>query len=199
MTPEEISMFGTHTVPLLRFPKYVWEDGEIFNGDIEIVNYGEKSLQSEVLYQIEEEGKIVYSGKFPSILIPQGKTTSIGQLQYTVNSGSFGKKLEIQISIKDTSYKNRWSIWVFPKNSQERMPEKVLLTKSLHEAISQLRNGGKVLLLADQLGEKKNKIYSAFDPVFWSATWFVGQDTDVSGATLEIRIRHWPYFQQMMY
>lgn len=182
MTPEEFSMFGTHTVPLLRFPKYVWEDGEIFNGDIEIVNYGEKSLQSEVLYQIEEEGKIVYSGKFPSILIPQGKTTSIGQLQYTVNSGSFGKKLEIQISIKDTSYKNRWSIWVFPKNNQERMPEKVLLTKSLQEAISQLRNGGKVLLLADQLGEKKNKIYSAFDPVFWSATWFVGQDTDVSGA-----------------
>ena len=112
MTPEEFSMFGTHTVPLLRVPKYVWEDGEIFNGDIEIVNYGEKSLQ------IEEEGKIVYSGKFPSILIPQGKTTSIGQLQYTVNSGSFGKKLEIQISIKDTSYKNRWSIWVFPKNSQ---------------------------------------------------------------------------------
>ena len=35
------------------------------------------------------------------------------------------------------------------------MPEKVLLTKSLQEAISQLRNGGKVLLLADQLGEKK--------------------------------------------
>ena len=73
MTPEEFSMFGTHTVPLLRFPKYVWEDGEIFNGDIEIVNYGEKSLQSEVLYQIEEEGKIVYSGKFPSNSIRKEK------------------------------------------------------------------------------------------------------------------------------
>lgn len=182
MTPEEFSMFGTHTVPLLRFSKYVWEDGEVFVGNVEITNYGEQSLQSEVLYQVEDAGKVVYSGKFPSTMIQKGEVTSIGQLQYTINSGFFGKKLDIQVSIKDTPYKNRWSIWAFPSNSSETLENNVLVTRSLQDAISALHSGEKVLLLADQLGEKKNKIYSAFNPVFWSATWFVGQDTDVSGA-----------------
>lgn len=45
-----------------------------------------------------------------------------------------------------------------------------------------MEQGGKVLLQADQLGSVKNRIYAAFNPVFWSATWFVGQNTDVSGA-----------------
>ena len=103
---------------------------------MEITNYGEQSLQSEVLYQVEDAGKVVYSGKFPSTMIQKGEVTSIGQLQYTINSGLFGKKLDIQVSIKDTPYKNRWSIWVFPSNSSETLENNVLVTRSLQDAMA---------------------------------------------------------------
>lgn len=183
MTPKEFAMFGTHTVPLLRFAKYVWEDGEIFSADIEIANYGKDSLMSKVIcYNVFDNGKLISSGNFSDVDIPQGGLLKIGRFTSKLDAGKFGKKIDIQVEILGTSYKNKWSVWVFPKGDRIDNSKDIIQTSSLDVALEELKRGKKVLLMADKLGNRQNKIYSAFNPVFWSATWFTGQDTDVSGA-----------------
>ena len=183
ITPEEFVMYGSHTVPLLRFSRFVWEDGEQFLGKIEIANYGKESLNdANVQYTLWDNGKIIDSGHFFVEKISQGELTHIGSFTSVLHAGTYGKKINIEVKIKGTSYKNQWSIWVFPKAGQAIKFGGIIQTTSLNQAITELKKGSKVLLIADKLGDKQNKIYSAFNPVFWSATWFTGQDTDVSGA-----------------
>lgn len=184
MTPEEFVMFGNHTVPLLLFDKYVWEDGEMFSAEIEVANYGRESLKyKKVCYKISaDNGKLMDSGNFSVEDIPQGKLSKIGRFNLKLNSGEYGNKIDIEVKISGTSYRNKWSVWVFPKERQPDYSSDIVQTSSLDIAIDELRKGKKVLLVADKLGNRQNRIYSAFNPVFWSATWFTGQDTDVSGA-----------------
>lgn len=183
MTAEEFRSFGTHTVPLLRFSKYAWEDGERFVGKIEVSNYGKETLKdAQVRYILKEGNKILESGIFPAKDIKQGEITSIGEFSHILKAGKQGCQLAIYLDIVGTAYKNSWNIWVFPPAAKEEKTEGVLFTTSLSEALKKLDQGGKVLLQADRLGSVKNKIYAAFNPVFWSATWFIGQNTDVSGA-----------------
>lgn len=183
MTPEEFRSFGTHTVPLLRFSKYAWEEGEQFVGKVEVSNYGKETLKdARVRYVLKEGDKILENGILSGKDIEQGEITSIGEFSYLLKAGKHGCQLTIYLDIVGTEYKNSWNIWVFPSAVQEEKTERVLFTTSLSEALKKLDQGGKVLLQADQLGSVKNKIYAAFNPVFWSATWFVGQNTDVSGA-----------------
>lgn len=183
MTPEEFRLFGTHTVPLMRFDKYVWEDGELFVGKAEICNYGKETLKgAKVRYKLKEGTTTLKEGIFPIKDIIQGGLTSIGEFSYPLSAGEKGRKLSLSLDIVGTEYKNNWDIWVFPAKGSEPEISNTLITASLSDAMKQLQQGGKVLLLASQLGNLKDKTYGAFNPVFWSATWFEGQDTDVSGA-----------------
>lgn len=183
MTPDEFRSFGTHTVPLLRFSKYVWEDGDLFVGKIEVSNYGKEALkEAQLRYVLKEGDRILANGILPAKEIEQGGITSIGEFSYLLKAGREGAQLTLCLYIVGTAYQNSWNIWVFPSVGREEKREDVLFTTSLSDALKKLEQGGKVLLQADQLGNVKNKIYAAFNPVFWSATWFVGQNTDVSGA-----------------
>lgn len=189
MTPAEFRLFGTHTAPLLRFSKYVWEDGELFLGKVEVCHYGKETLKgAQVRYMLKEGDKILKEAVLPAKDIKQGELTPIGEFSYPLSAGKYGRKLSLSLSITDTEYENHWDIWVFPKAGEEPQTSKTLVTASLSEALARLEEGGKVLLLAHQLGNVKDKTYGAFTPVFWSATWFEGQNTDVSGAF--IRNRH---------
>lgn len=183
ITPEEFRTFGTHTVPLLRFAKYTWEDGELFTGKVEVSNYGKKTLTNvQIRYILKSRDNILKEGTLPAQNIEQGKLTSIGEFSHILTSGEYGCQLTVSLEIIGTEYKNNWNLWVFPSTQKEIQTRDVLFTTSLSDALRTLEKGGKVLLQANQLGKTKDRIYAAFNPVFWSATWFIGQNTDVSGA-----------------
>lgn len=189
LTPEEFKAYGTHTVPLLRFAKFVWEEGEEFQARAEVANYGPQTLQqAEVRYTIKDESRVLKTGALPVCDIKQGGITSIGELSCLLEAGDHGRQLTLLLEIAGTGYKNSWTVWVFPKNKNSNEPKDVFVTASVAEALPVLREGGKVLLTANKLGTLKNRTYAAFNPVFWSATWFGGQDTEVSGSV--IRNRH---------
>ncbi len=186
LTPEEFRCYGNHTVPLLRFKKYVWENGEEFSAKIEVANYGPETLkQKEVRFMICEENRILLDKKFPAIDIIQGTITSIGEFRQVLESGAYGRKLTLRLEIPGTEYSNKWDIWVFPTAKDYPTPGDILVTNNISKALVRFNEGGKVLLTADKLGPVKNRIYASFGPVFWSATWFTGQQTEVSGAVVQ--------------
>lgn len=186
LTPMAFKSYGNHTVPLLRFQKFLWEDGEKFTGKVEVTNYGPETLkQKEVHYTIRKEDQVLLDRKFPPADIVQGAVTEIGEFQQVLESGANGQKLTITLDIPGTSFSNSWDIWVFPATKYVAKPNDILITSDIDSALVRLNAGGKVLLTADKLGPLKNKTYAAFSPVFWSATWFSGQPTQVSGAVVQ--------------
>ncbi len=186
LTPMAFKSYGNHTVPLLRFQKFVWEDGEKITGKVEVSNFGPETLkQKEVHYTIRKEGRILLDRKFPPADIVQGGVTEIGEFQQVLESGVNGRKLTLTLSIPGTSFSNSWDIWVFPVAESMAKPDNILITGNIDSALVRLNAGGKVLLTADKLGPLKNRTYAAFSPVFWSATWFSGQPTQVSGAVVQ--------------
>ena len=186
ITPQQFKMYGNHTVPLIRIKKMVWEEGDTLQAAVEVVNYGAAGISNAVLKFILKDGdKIIVQKKLAAKDIPQGGITSIGNITQLLGAGDHGKQLTILVSIEGTGYANSWDIWVFPKNKLTPPPKNVLITASITAALTALKKGDKVILLASKLGPLKDKTYAAFAPVFWSATWFEGQETEVIGAVIQ--------------
>ena len=185
---KEYRRFGNHTVPLLRFSKYVWEDKDIFNCKIEVANFGPNSLlNKKVKLTLTQESKILKDTTFNVRSIIQGDITKIGNFSHILNSGESGIKIVINLEIIGTEHHNSWEIWVLPKKNKSITTDGIIVTSSLDKALENLKKGAKVLLQADKLGDIKNTTNASFSPVFWSATWFNGQETSVSGAVIDSR------------
>jgi hypothetical protein len=83
----------------------------------------------------------------------------------------------MQVKSGDEVFANDWDCWVFADPAIEDAPADVLITGSLDEAKLALYNGGKVLLLANKLGGKRNKLLANFKPVYWSQWYFPWSET----------------------
>lgn len=173
MTPKEFMAFGAEVVPLLRFGKYVWTDGEEFTGRLEVSNYGSDDLDEAVVeYEIACNGKVVQKGTTRSTDIPKGGNTSLGTLRQRLEAGTIGQKYEIRVRIKGTDYRNSWQVWCYPQPGKPAAVAdgSVVQTDRIDRALEALKAGRRVLLYASKLGEKGNTRYASFAPVFWSAT-----------------------------
>ena len=96
-----------------------------------------------------------------------GKNISI-----SLNKVSEAKRLELIVSIKDTPWRNRWNIWVYP---DVIMPQdkKILVTSNIDEAMKALNKGKKVLFSPKK--ETVKGLEGKFLPVFWSPVHFPKQ------------------------
>ncbi|MFT3682097.1 MAG: glycoside hydrolase family 2 TIM barrel-domain containing protein [Ferruginibacter sp.] len=185
ISPGQFSKYGTHTVPLLRFAKYVWQDGDTFDAAAEVANFSNKQIsQASIHYTIREKNKIIKEAYLPAVDLLQGEVTIAGNFSFPLQSGDNGRQLNISVDIAGTSYRNDWDIWVFPKPAPVQNKE-VFITGSIDTAVIYLDQGKKVLLQADNCGSMRNKSYACFSPVFWSGTWFYEQESEVLGAVIQ--------------
>lgn len=186
ITAKEFREYGTYTVPLLLFNKWVWEDGETFKGKIEVSNFGPKAIDdAKVNYAIKYKQEVIAKGVIETKQIVQGGLTQVGEFSTLLKSGDSGRELTVELNILGTDYKNEWKIWVFPKTDTIVTTKDIFITSNIKEAVGALKKGRKVLLAANKLGTQANTTYASFAPVFWSATWFAGQETAVSGAIVQ--------------
>ena len=85
---------------------------------------------------------------------------------------SQASKYQLVVSIKDTPWRNRWNIWVYP---DVVMPQdkNLLVTADINEAVKALNKGKKVLLSPKTALVKG--LEGKFLPVFWSPVHFPKQ------------------------
>jgi hypothetical protein len=95
------------------------------------------------------------------------------------------QKLNLEIGFAGTKFTNDWNLWVFPSVAVDSAPREVLTTDKPAEAWDALSRGGRVVLLAHNLGDKTNTRLAAWMPLFWSARFFPGQDCDTLGALVQ--------------
>lgn len=171
---KDFSEFCGPVVPLLRFEKCVYTSDEFFSGTVEIANFTNKALKNQVIqWQIKNAaGNIVGSGEWKAVGIPIGNENKIGVLQHSLRNITTAEKLTVTICIKNSSFKNEWSIWVYPP-VPETGTVNVHFTTSVKDAINLLTQGKTVLLNPDTAAIKG--IPGRYTTVFWSPVHFPDQ------------------------
>jgi hypothetical protein len=174
ITAKEWSRFCNSTVPLSRIDKFTYTNDETFEAAIEVYHYGKADLKNAiVLWTIKnEEGKIIQRGRFPSIHIATGGTTSIGKISLPLASISKALQLNLEVKIDNTSFANDWSFWVYPKTLPP-VKQNIFYTDTLNaKAEDVLQKGGTVFLNAAGKVVKGKEVVQYFTPVFWNTSWF---------------------------
>ena len=148
-------------VPLAKFYKAVWKADETFVAHVDIANYSLESMEGKTInWQLYDETGDVYAEG-------TGKDISI-----SLNKVPEAKRYELIVSIKDTPWRNRWNIWVYP---EVVMPQDkhILVTSNIDEALKALNKGKKVLFSPKK--EAVKGLEGKFLPVFWSPVHFPKQ------------------------
>lgn len=174
ITAKEFSSFCGPVVPLLRFQKAVYAQDERFTATAEIANFLNKGLApSTVIWEITDaEKKTIAAGEWKTKVIPVGNGNMVGQISFDLSGIQKAKALTVSVRIKDTAYKNQWTIWVYPAEQPSNIGN-VSFTTSVKEALDKLQKGETVLLNPDTSDIKG--VAGRFAPVFWSPVHFPSQ------------------------
>jgi hypothetical protein len=185
VTPEEFRMFCNQTVPLARMKKLIYRNDESFNADIEIAHFGEKPFtkQEIVCHILNARGEVINNKSFTKELIEIGNCIQVGSLSFDLSVIQSAQKLTLEVSLVNTTFKNRWDFWVYP-SKQEPAPGNVFVTDNLDKKAEEaLRSGGSVLLLTyGRVGrDHGGQVAIGFSTVFWNTAWTKNQPPHTLG------------------
>ena len=148
-------------VPLAQFEKAVWKADETFTAQVDIANYSLESMDGkQICWQISDEMGNIYA---------EGTGRNISA---TLNKVLEAKRFELIVSIKDTPWRNRWNIWVYPEVVLPQ-DKQIVVTANIDEALKALKKGKKVLFSPKK--ETVKGLEGKFLPVFWSPLHFPKQ------------------------
>jgi len=168
VTAAEFSQFQAPVVPLLRTGSFTFTNDQSFTAAIQCANFGKGPVSNATIqWSLQyEDGRLYQQGTYKKT-IPLGSPISLGDVVIPLQKVTAASRLVFSVQIKGTAYSNQWSIWVYPKSLPAVSLNKVLVTTAWNEQTkAHLRQGGKVLLLADT-----TTINSDADPVFSGISW----------------------------
>ena len=148
-------------VPLAQFDKAVWKADETFTAKVDIANYSFETMADKTIsWQLNNEAGDTYA---------EGTGENI---KIALNKVEKAQRLELVVAIKDTPWRNRWSIWVYPEVTIQQHKQ-LLVTADVNVALKALKKGKKVLLSPKTASIKG--LEGKFLPVFWSPVHFPKQ------------------------
>ena len=165
-TAEEWRGFCAPVVPLLIADKFCYTNDEMLHADIQIANYGEKSLKGKTVNWSlgEKSGKLTIStDKFGLI--------NAGMLDIALNEYQQATQLKLTLQVEGNAECNTYDIWVYPaENNLESLKERVIITRTLTADIARrLENGESVLLMPDA---SEQTVGGLFQTDYWNYRMF---------------------------
>ena len=197
ISPEEISRFCNQTVPLASFSKFVFYNTESLKLPIEVAHFGPEDLKNiSSTYSITtDSGDTLIAGEFENEIIPTGKLTSLGELDFQFDKLAKATTCKLEIDIE--GFKNSWDFWVFPEE-QPAISNEVYYTENLDAAaLNKLEAGASVLLNASGKIEHGKDVVANFTPVFWNTSWFKMRPPHTTGILVQEEhpaFADFPYF-----
>jgi Glycosyl hydrolases family 2, sugar binding domain len=171
ISAQDFRKFNSELVPLIRFEKAIYEDGETFKSSIEIANFYEEKKAQTIVWTIKyDAGNVVKTGSIENKDLTLGNNQNLGSIELPINTQT-AKRLTITVSLKNTPYENNWHIWIYPKTNYT--PSNIVVTSSFAEAETALNQGKKVLF--NPKTDSIKGVKGRFTPVFWSPVHFPDQ------------------------
>ena len=167
-TPEEWREFCCETVPLFIMKKYTWTNQEAFRGHIQIAHYGPKDLKNQsVSWSLKHGDATLGEGTFISD-IPTGDVTEIDIVHSELNSIDAPSKLQLEITLPGTPYRNHYDLWVYPHQAPAAQPASTKVTRVWSPDVQKALSEGENVLLIPELGSLPRTVEMAFMSGFWS-------------------------------
>ena len=174
----QFRQFCNSVVPLVRLPRFTFSNNEEVTAAIELYQYGPADMNNTILdwKLTDQNGNIIQSGSTPAKNYSRGNLHEVGSVTFPLTGISAPQELQLIVSVKGTTFRNQWPIWVYPASlpmvELTDLPDR-LETDTLDEkAIAILNNGGKVILNLYGKVTKGREVVQAFTPVFWNTSWF---------------------------
>lgn len=174
-SPQEYSSFNSAIVPLLRMPKRVWTNDEIFEADAELAFFTDKPMHSIIpVYKVSDEsGHVIAERELPFIgYIPVGEKikypVALGHIKFPLKDMQRAAKYTIEISLKGTAISNNWEFWVYPSELNVAPSKEILISKECDHKVTTALNEGRTVLLLSGSSKYKNAIPGVFTTVFWN-------------------------------
>ena len=175
-------------VTLAEFEKYGWRTSETFTAKLLARNQKCDLNNVQIKYEITDvRGNVVKEGKTSTRFTKNGDLTDFGNISIDLESFANDKlTLTTELISGDNvlSEKNSWSFWIFPEQ-EIKIPSNTLLTSNLSAAIEAAKKGGKVILDASKLGNENMYLKGDWGSVYWSTTWFPGQQMQTLGVWMD--------------
>lgn len=176
-TPEEFRTHFNTTVPLLRMKKFVWTSDETFSALAQLSHHGETPLEAICNWKISNgKGTVISKGSFDMQQFELGSLTDLGSISFDLGQIKKAEKLTVSVEVENSAYRNHWDFWVYSTSEKEVDSGDVLIADRLDARVKKrLNDGGKVLLMAHELGNDAHSVKAQFYPLYWSLTFFPGQ------------------------
>ena len=187
ITPQAFRRFNNSTVPLLRLPRYVWTDAENLTARVQVHHFGARRLPDQAVDWAlrAADGAIVRRGRLGRVDLETGSLTAIGALDIPLHDLPTAATYRIEISLPGTGYSNDWPIWLYGAEQTPLDSGDIVLAERFDRSVQEaLRAGQRVLLLAHRSGPPENVRYAAWRPLYWSASFFPGQNAQTIGLLL---------------
>ncbi len=172
ISADEFRRFFSPTVPIARFPKFVFSNDEVLSVKAEVAHFGQKEL-SNITPEwkvFSADGKMVAQNTLPQTNVGFGNV-SLGDISLPLDFVNTAGQYKLEVSVGD--FTNHWDFWVYPASVPNANTSDVLISDEFDKAaIEVLENGGKVLLVVDGKVEKGKDVVQYFRPVFWNTSWF---------------------------
>jgi len=174
ITPKEFHNFCGAVVPLAIFEKYCWTASEEFKAEIELANYSNLDLTKDNLHWIlqDEAGLKISEGNL-KVNSQQGTLTKLGDISVNLDKVKVLQKLQLQLSLEKTNVENRYDIWIYPENTEIKLPTDLQITKQMDsKIIAQLNAGAKILYFPVLNNIIDKTVGGLFIPDFWNYGMF---------------------------
>jgi len=199
VTAREWRDFCSFLVPLARFPKFVYTNGDTLRVPVEIYNaYKSDVTEVKATYYIaNDSGLIVKGGMLMNGVLPIGKNLSIGTVEMALKDIPAPAKLTLHVQLSK-DFKNQWDFWVYPDatlenkdinnkeiKNKETNNKDLCITDDYQEALEQLKQGKTVLLTAAGKVTLGSDVKQTYLPVFWNTSWFKMRPPHTTGAYID--------------
>lgn len=175
VSEEEFRMYNNDVVPLWIADSYTWTNDKPISGKIQISSYTDKTFENKlVTWTLKNtEGEIVKQGELKSD-IPNGKLTEIGNVEIDISGIAEPARLNLEIEIEETEYRNSYPVWVYPgqKNEVETAKDVKLFNRIDSPLLEHLKNGKKAILLPNQNAFPEQTIGGLFTSDYWNYSMF---------------------------
>ncbi|MFI3262826.1 MAG: glycoside hydrolase family 2 TIM barrel-domain containing protein [Rikenellaceae bacterium] len=170
---EEFREFCSPVVPLIKFSKATYQNNERFNATIDLCNYSDDIIKNKTIsWEVKNGSEVLKNGAFNIDKADFGYNGELGNIDVELSGVTKASKLEVVVKVDDTSYINRWNIWVYPSSSEVNWGA-VKYTRDYNKAMALLEKGETVLYNPEWKTIKG--IEGKFVPVFWSPVHFPKQ------------------------
>ena len=146
ITPGQWREFCSDTVLLACFDKYTYCNNDEFSAEVKVSHYGARDVENAVIeWLIYNDKEVLFRGEFEAQKIHQGSVETLGYIKVNLEKVKSPEKLTLKLSINNSNIKNRYSIWVYPDEVNNTIPEGISVCQNIKEAETLLEDGRKVL------------------------------------------------------